>query len=79
MINRERHTMKETEIVQLAQQGDTLAFRQLFEDNKRKVFTLAIAKTDEDVKAQEQAIFWLGQKDDEAALKFFEEILLKKK
>ena len=71
--------MKETEIVQLAQQGDTLAFRQLFEDNKRKVFTLAIAKTDEDVKAQEQAIFWLGQKDDEAALKFFEEILLKKK
>ena len=30
-------------------------------------------------KVQKQAIFWLGQKDDEAALKFFEEILLKKK
>ncbi len=37
--------MKETEIVQLAQQGDTHAFRQLFEDYKRRVFTLAFQYT----------------------------------
>ncbi len=30
-------------------------------------------------KTRKQAIFWLGQKDDKAALAFFEEILLKKK
>ncbi len=41
----EGHTMNETEIVQLAQQGDTHAFRQLFEDNKRRVFTLAFQYT----------------------------------
>ncbi len=37
--------MKETEVVQLAQQGDTHAFRQLFEENKRRVFTLAFQYT----------------------------------
>jgi len=38
-----------------------------------------IAKTNKNPKVKKQAIFWLGQKDDEAALKFFEEILLKRK
>ena len=37
-----------------------------------------IAKTNKNPKVKKQAIFWLGQKDDEAALKFFEEILIKK-
>lgn len=37
-----------------------------------------IAKTNKNPKVKKQAIFWLGQKDDEAVLKFFEEILLKK-
>lgn len=37
-----------------------------------------IARTNKNPKVKKQAIFWLGQKDDEAALKFFEEILLKK-
>jgi len=37
--------MNETEVVQLAQQGDTHAFRQLFEENKRRVFTLAFQYT----------------------------------
>jgi hypothetical protein len=37
-----------------------------------------IAKTNKNPKVKKQAIFWLGQKDDDAALKFFEEILLKK-
>ncbi|UCE41316.1 MAG: HEAT repeat domain-containing protein [Candidatus Aminicenantes bacterium] len=38
-----------------------------------------IARTNKNPKVKKQAIFWLGQKDDDAALKFFEEILLKKK
>jgi len=38
-----------------------------------------IARTNKNPKVKKQAIFWLGQKDDEAALKFFEEILLKRK
>jgi hypothetical protein len=38
-----------------------------------------IAKTNKNPKVKKQAMFWLGQKDDDAALKFFEEILLKKK
>jgi hypothetical protein len=38
-----------------------------------------IARTNKNLKVKKQAIFWLGQKDDDAALKFFEEILLKKK
>ena len=38
-----------------------------------------IARTNKNPKVKKQAIFWLGQKDDEAALKFFEEILLKHK
>ena len=38
-----------------------------------------IAKKDGDQKIRKEAIFWLGQKDNDAALKFFEEILLKKK
>jgi hypothetical protein len=37
-----------------------------------------IARTNKNPKVKKQAIFWLGQKDDEAALKFFEEILLKR-
>ncbi len=38
-----------------------------------------IARTNKNPKVKKQAIFWLGQKGDDAALKFFEEILLKKK
>jgi len=38
-----------------------------------------IARTNKNPKVKKQAIFWLGQKDDDSALKFFEEILLKKK
>jgi hypothetical protein len=40
---------------------------------------IEIARTNKNPKVKKQAIFWLGQKDDDAALKFFEEILLKKK
>lgn len=38
-----------------------------------------IARTNKNPKVKKQAIFWLGQKNDDAALEFFEEILLKKK
>ena len=38
-----------------------------------------IARKNKNPQVRKQAIFWLGQKDDDAALKFFEEILLKKK
>jgi HEAT repeat protein len=37
-----------------------------------------IAKTNKSPSVRKQAIFWLGQEDSEEALKFFEEILLKK-
>jgi ribosomal protein L10 len=37
-----------------------------------------IARTNKNPKVKKQAIFWLGQTDDEAALKFFEDILLKR-
>ena len=37
-----------------------------------------IAKTNKNPKVRKQAIFWLGQTGDKAALKFFEDILLKK-
>jgi len=37
-----------------------------------------IAKTNKSPSVRKKAIFWLGQTGDEAALKFFEEILLKK-
>jgi hypothetical protein len=37
-----------------------------------------IAKTNKSASVRKKAIFWLGQTGDEAALKFFEEILLKK-
>jgi hypothetical protein len=37
-----------------------------------------IARTNKSPSIKKQAIFWLGQKDSEEALKFFEEILLKK-
>jgi RNA polymerase sigma-70 factor (ECF subfamily) len=37
--------MNETEVVQLAQQGNTHAFRRLFDENKRKVYTLAYQYT----------------------------------
>jgi len=37
--------MNEIEVVQLAQQGNTHAFRQLFDENKRKVYTLAYQYT----------------------------------
>jgi len=40
---------------------------------------IKIARSNNNPKVRENAIFWIGQKDDEAALKFFEEILLKKK
>ena len=40
---------------------------------------IQIAKSNQNPKVRENAIFWLGQKDGEEALKFFEEILLKKK
>ena len=38
-----------------------------------------IARTNKNPQVKKQAIFWLGQKDDDAVLEFFEEILLKKK
>jgi len=38
-----------------------------------------IAKTNKSPSVRKNAIFWLGQKDSREALKFFEEILLKKK
>ncbi|MBD3414670.1 MAG: hypothetical protein GF421_09610 [Candidatus Aminicenantes bacterium] len=38
-----------------------------------------IAKTNKSPTVRKQAIFWLGQEESEEALKFFEEILLKKK
>jgi hypothetical protein len=38
-----------------------------------------IARTNKSPSVRKQAIFWLGQKDSKEALKFFEEILLKKK
>ncbi|UCC41745.1 MAG: HEAT repeat domain-containing protein [Candidatus Aminicenantes bacterium] len=38
-----------------------------------------IAKTNKSPSIRKNAIFWLGQKDSKEALKFFEEILLKKK
>jgi hypothetical protein len=38
-----------------------------------------IARSNKNPKVKKQAIFWLGQKDDDAVLKFFEAILLKKK
>jgi len=37
-----------------------------------------IAKTNTNPKVRKQAIFWLGQTGDSEALKFFEDILLKK-
>jgi len=37
-----------------------------------------IAKTNKNPKVRKQAIFWLGQTGDAEALKFFEDILLKK-
>jgi len=37
--------MEETAVVQLAQEGDTEAFRRLFEDNKRQVFAIAYQYT----------------------------------
>jgi len=37
-----------------------------------------IAKTNKSVSVRKKAIFWLGQSGDDAALKFFEDILLKK-
>jgi len=37
-----------------------------------------IAKTNKSPSVRKQAIFWLGEKDSEEAVKFFEEILLKK-
>jgi polyferredoxin len=39
---------------------------------------IRIAKKDSSQEVRKQAIFWLGQKDSDEALKFFEEILLKK-
>jgi hypothetical protein len=38
-----------------------------------------IARSNKNPNVKKQAIFWLGQKDDDAVLEFFEEILLKKK
>lgn len=40
---------------------------------------IQIARSNDNPKVRKNAIFWLGQKDDKAALEFFEEILLKKK
>ena len=41
----EGNIMNEIEVVQLAQQGNPNAFRQLFEENKHRVFTLAFQYT----------------------------------
>ena len=54
-----------------------MAFAQ--SDNpKAKAKVFEIARTDKDPETRSKAIFWLGQTGDPAALKFFEEILLKK-
>jgi hypothetical protein len=37
-----------------------------------------IAKTNKSASLRKKAIFWLGQSGDPAALRFFEDILLKK-
>ena len=37
-----------------------------------------IAKNDKDPELRKKAIFWLGQSHDPRAVKFFEDILLKK-
>ena len=62
----------------IAQGRGILDYLHIFFDNMFYFF-LYIARKNKNPKVQKQAIFWLGQKDDEAALKFFAEILLKKK
>jgi RNA polymerase sigma factor (sigma-70 family) len=45
---------------------------------KSVTMLIDIAKTNKSPSVRKKAIFWLGQTGDESALKFFEEILLKK-
>ena len=67
-------THEETKVKESA----VFAISQLPKD-KSVPLLIKIARTNKNLKVKKQAIFWLGQKDDDAALKFFEEILLKKK
>ncbi|MCX6566012.1 MAG: HEAT repeat domain-containing protein [Candidatus Aminicenantes bacterium] len=65
-----------TENDQLKEQA-VFAISQLPND-KAVPMLLDIAKTHKNASVRKKAIFWLGQTGDPAALKFFEEILLKK-
>lgn len=67
-------TKEETKVKESA----VFAISQLPKDRSVPMLIL-IARSNDNPKVRENAIFWIGQKDDEAALKFFEEILLKKK
>jgi hypothetical protein len=67
-------TKEETSVKESA----VFAISQLPKD-KSVPMLIQIAKSNQNPKVRENAIFWLGQKDGEEALKFFEEILLKKK
>jgi len=59
-------------------QSAVFAISQLPKDRSVPML-IKIARSNDNPKVRENAIFWLGQKDDKAALAFFEEILLKKK
>jgi hypothetical protein len=59
-------------------QSAVFALSQLPKDQSVPML-IKIARSNDNPKVRENAIFWLGQKDDKAALEFFEEILLKKK
>jgi HEAT repeat protein len=49
----------------LSQQDDRASIEKLIE----------IARTDKDREVRKKAIFWLGQTDDDLALKFLEELI----
>ncbi len=59
-------------------QSAVFALSQLPKDRSVPML-IEIARSNDNPKVRKNAIFWLGQKDDKAALEFFEEILLKKK
>ena len=46
--------------------------------NQPAPMLIDIAKTNKSLAVRKRALFWLGQSGDPAALKLFEEILLKK-
>ena len=72
-----------TEVVESDEEDDELkksavfALSQLPNDQSVPML-IKIAKTNQSPSVRKNAIFWLGQTGDEEALKFFEDILLKK-